>query len=200
MDIDRVASRKKQPEQTRQAILDAAGECFGRHGYAATGIGSIVEVSGLTKGALFHHYADKRELATAWVRDSLQPQMVQTWVDPLTDISSLQELSSFWVRACGELVDGDCCTAIVAMAAELAGRDEGLTATVDAVFQVWREGLEAMLERGQREGWVHPSIQPGTEAGILISMVAGFSIMQRCHPNTGLVDSVTAYLETLRPG
>ena len=191
--------RKKQPEQTRQAILDAAGECFGTQGYAATGIGAIVEASGLTKGALFHHFSDKRELAAAWVRDSLQPRVHEDWVEPLSGISSLPELSSFWGRACGALTDGDSCTAAVAMAAELAGRDELLTAAVEAVFQAWREGLEAMLKRGQDEGWIHPSIQAGTEAGILISMVAGFSVMQRCHGEKGLAASLTAYVETLRP-
>ncbi len=194
-----MASRKKQPEQTRQAILDAAGECFGTQGYAATGIGAIVSASGLTKGALFHHFSDKRELAVAWVRDSLRSRVLMDWVEPLTGISSLQELSSFWGKACGELADGDSCTATVAMAAELAGRDEALTEAVEAIFQAWREGLEAMLERGQEERWVHKSIQPGTEAGILISMVAGFSVMQRCHGEKGLAASLTAYLETLRP-
>ena len=84
-------------------------------------------------------------------------------------------------------------------AAELAGRDEALTAAVEGIFQAWREGLESMLERGQEEGWIHKSIQPGTEAGILISMVAGFSVMQRCHGERGLASSLSAYLETLRP-
>ena len=192
-------ARKKQPEQTRQAILDAAGECFGSTGYAATGIGAIVEASGLTKGALFHHFSDKRELAAAWIEDVLKPQVLEQWVDPLSDISSLQELTSFWGRTCGQLADGDSCTATVAMAAELAGRDESLTAAVESIFRVWREGLEALLKRGQEEEWIHKSIQPGTEAGILISMVAGFSVMQRCHGERGLAASLSAYLETLRP-
>ena len=194
-----MSARKKQPEQTRQAILDAAGDCFGTQGYAATGIGAIVEASGLTKGALFHHFSDKRELAAAWIEDVLKPQVIEQWVEPLSGISSLQELTSFWGSACRDLSDGDSCTATVAIAAELAGRDETLTAEVEGIFQAWREGLESLLKRGQEEGWIHKSIQAGTEAGILISMVAGFSVMQRCHGERGLAASLSAYLETLRP-
>lgn len=194
-----MAARKKQPEKTRQAILDAAGQCFGTQGYAATGIGSIVDAAGLTKGALFHHFGDKRELAIAWIRDRLRHQVLQDWVEPLSRISSLKELGSFWVSVCAKLADGDSCTSTVAMAAEMAGRDKGMTEALEAVFHVWREGLRGMLERGQQEGWIHKSIQPDTEAGILISMVAGLSVMQRCHGQQGLSASLVAYLETLRP-
>ena len=190
---------KKQPLQTRQAILDAAGECFGSQGYAATGIGAIVETAGLTKGALFHHFSDKRVLAAAWIRDSLQPRVIEQWVEPLLEIDSLVALSQFWGQACASLEDGDSCTATVAIAAELAGRDQVLTEAVESVFQAWREGLVIMLERGQSEGWIHPSIKPGTEAGILISMVAGLSVIQRSQGNRGLAHSLTAYVETLRP-
>ena len=63
--------RKKQPLVTRQLILNAAGEDFATHGYSGTGLGSIVSKSGLTKGALFHHFPDKRALALAWISGDL---------------------------------------------------------------------------------------------------------------------------------
>ena len=63
--------RKKQPALTRQAILNAAGVEFSRHGYAGTGLGAIVGRADLTKGALFHHFADKQALAVAWVGENL---------------------------------------------------------------------------------------------------------------------------------
>jgi len=63
--------RKKQPVVTRQLILDAAGAAFSSQGYSGAGLGPIVSETGLTKGALFHHFRDKRALALAWISDDL---------------------------------------------------------------------------------------------------------------------------------
>ena len=43
-------------EATRQKILDAAIDLFSEVGYAAAGLGEIIECAGMTKGALYHHF------------------------------------------------------------------------------------------------------------------------------------------------
>ena len=52
-------------EATRQKILDAAIDLFSEVGYAAAGLGEIIERAGMTKGALYHHFDSKEALATA---------------------------------------------------------------------------------------------------------------------------------------
>jgi AcrR family transcriptional regulator len=52
-------------ETTRQKILDAATDLFSEVGYAAAGLGEIIERAGMTKGALYHHFDSKEALATA---------------------------------------------------------------------------------------------------------------------------------------
>jgi AcrR family transcriptional regulator len=52
-------------ETTRQKILDAAMDLFSEVGYAAAGLGDIIERAGMTKGALYHHFDSKEALATA---------------------------------------------------------------------------------------------------------------------------------------
>jgi AcrR family transcriptional regulator len=52
-------------EITRQKIIDAVVDLFGEFGYAATGLGEIIERAGMTKGALYHHFDSKQALATA---------------------------------------------------------------------------------------------------------------------------------------
>jgi AcrR family transcriptional regulator len=52
-------------ETTRQKLLDAAIDLFGEVGYAAAGLGEIIERAGMTKGALYHHFDSKEALATA---------------------------------------------------------------------------------------------------------------------------------------
>lgn len=196
-------SRRKQPAATRQAILTAAGALFSRQGYAATGIGAIVERSGLTKGAIFHHFADKRDLALCWMREELAAQVGKDWIEPLEGIEGLAQLIAFWRSACARLGAEDACSALVALAAETALVDEALREVLEQIFQVWRQAIAAVLARGQREGWIHRSIVPQTEAGLLLSLVAGSTVQVKCQQGRGqqeaLASAVAAYLETLRP-
>lgn len=60
--------RRTQAERsaaTRSALVRAARELFARDGYAATGREMIVERAGVTRGALYHHFADKEALFRA---------------------------------------------------------------------------------------------------------------------------------------
>lgn len=54
-------------EDTRLRILDTATELFHERGYAGTSIRHIAERLGMTKGALYYHFASKEELLLAIV-------------------------------------------------------------------------------------------------------------------------------------
>ncbi|MBF0678476.1 MAG: TetR/AcrR family transcriptional regulator [Devosia sp.] len=52
---------------TREALLDAARGLFAEKGFAATSTPEIVAAAGVTRGALYHHFADKQALFAAVV-------------------------------------------------------------------------------------------------------------------------------------
>lgn len=56
------SGRIRDAARTRAALLDAAQEIFLRDGYAAAATEEIVVQAGVTRGALYHHFANKREL------------------------------------------------------------------------------------------------------------------------------------------
>ncbi|MFY2861094.1 TetR family transcriptional regulator [Mycobacterium sp. THU-M104] len=58
-------ARQVRSEATRRRILDAAIDVFGDVGYAAAAWGTIIERTGMTKGALYHHFDSKESLASA---------------------------------------------------------------------------------------------------------------------------------------
>jgi AcrR family transcriptional regulator len=57
-------ARQVRSEVTRRKILDAAIDVFSEVGYAAAGWGTIIERTGMTKGALYHHFDSKEALAS----------------------------------------------------------------------------------------------------------------------------------------
>ncbi len=62
------APRRTQSERTaatRDALVRTARPLFAEHGYAAVSTDSVVREAGVTRGALYHHFADKTELFAA---------------------------------------------------------------------------------------------------------------------------------------
>lgn len=194
--------RKKQPVQTRQAILAAAGAEFSRHGYAGSGIGSIIARAGLTKGALFHHFADKRTLCLTWIGENLAGAIDALWIAPLETIGSLDGLRAHCRALCLGLEAEDAMSALVSLAAETAAADPQLGVALENVFAAWRGAIVALLERGRLDGWIHRSIQPGVEAAFLVSAFCGFTVAAKCSPGESTLRTCAAalegYLETLR--
>lgn len=63
---------KQQPLQNptkRDALVAAARASFGRLGYHATGTNNLVAAVSATRGVLYHHFADKKDLFTQVARD-----------------------------------------------------------------------------------------------------------------------------------
>ncbi|HEX7049936.1 MAG TPA: TetR family transcriptional regulator [Longimicrobiales bacterium] len=57
----------KDGTETRTQIMDTAEALILDHGYAGTSVEAIVEAAGVTKGAFFHHFRSKMDLARALV-------------------------------------------------------------------------------------------------------------------------------------
>jgi AcrR family transcriptional regulator len=62
-------ARADRSDATRAALVEAARELFAAHGYAAVATEEIVRAAGVTRGALYHHFAGKRELFEAVYED-----------------------------------------------------------------------------------------------------------------------------------
>lgn len=60
-------TNRERSDKTRTALIDAARELFVAKGYAETATPEVVAAAGLTRGALYHHFEDKKALFRAVV-------------------------------------------------------------------------------------------------------------------------------------
>lgn len=58
-------TQQERSQTTTEALVAAGRELFAADGYAATSLDAVVAKAGVTKGALYHHFAGKRELFAA---------------------------------------------------------------------------------------------------------------------------------------
>ena len=61
----RPGRREAEAQATRDALVQAALELFTERGYSGVGTEEIVARATVTRGALYHHFADKRDLFRA---------------------------------------------------------------------------------------------------------------------------------------
>ncbi|GJG98032.1 TetR/AcrR family transcriptional regulator [Cupriavidus pauculus] len=145
MEDKKTRSNQERTAATRGALLAAARELLVRKGYAATSTPEIVAAAGITRGALYHHFADKQDLFRAIlenearaVADEIETAAPQTL--PVRDAlvaGSLAYLRAMTVPGRTQLllIDGPAVlgtSAMFALDAEHAGRTlrEGLQAAV----------------------------------------------------------------------
>ncbi len=58
-------TQAERTEATTAALVDAARELFARDGYEATSLDAVAARANMTKGAVYHHFAGKRQLFEA---------------------------------------------------------------------------------------------------------------------------------------
>jgi AcrR family transcriptional regulator len=89
-------NRRTQAERTaatRSALIAAARSLFGEHGYAAVGTQAIVAAAGVTRGALYHQFDDKKGLFTA-VYDQVEQDITTEVAERVGDLAVTDPLAA----------------------------------------------------------------------------------------------------------
>jgi AcrR family transcriptional regulator len=135
-----VARRVQYAEATRRGLLDAARELFATEGYVDVSIDEICRRARVTKGALYHHFRDKRDLFTA-----VFEEVEREWADELAalvaeerdPLERIQIVGDAFLDACLDparqrilLLDGPSLVAWEELRQIDAGRGFGLIVTL----------------------------------------------------------------------
>jgi AcrR family transcriptional regulator len=104
------ATRRTQAEraaETRDALIEAARPLFAAQGFADVALEAIVRAAGVTRGALYHHFADKTELFAA-VLEQIEGEVAARMGEAIaasnqTDPVEVMRLGAdFWLDACSD--------------------------------------------------------------------------------------------------
>ena len=71
-----MSRRVEQGQATRQALIDTAKRLFAERGYEATSVDAVLELASVSRGALYHHFENKRALFEA-VLDSVEAEVAE---------------------------------------------------------------------------------------------------------------------------
>jgi AcrR family transcriptional regulator len=197
-------ARQVRSEATRRRILDAAIDVFGEVGYAAAGWGTIIERTGMTKGALYHHFDSKESLASA---------IIEEGSDAL--LTALRNVCGSSSPALENLVHGTFTIVQVLNSDKVAHAAEQLTYTLsgfnEAAGRFCAELVEVMAGEARRataEGDLPEDVDPELLSESIVATIFGtrlVSAMTAPHDaNGGHVVDVTgrmsAVWELLLPG
>ncbi|HEX2903254.1 MAG TPA: ScbR family autoregulator-binding transcription factor [Jatrophihabitans sp.] len=154
---------------TRARVLTAAAEVFARTGFLAASMNDIVDQAGVTKGAVYFHFASKEALAVAVVEEQFRQ-----WPGVVAAIGA---------HSPDEL------TAIVALTYEVGARfrddvlvtagirlsfERGLVnADMPTPFVGWVGQLQTMFGRARRAGLLRAGVQPAPTARALVGSFFG---------------------------
>ncbi|MDX6698483.1 MAG: hypothetical protein QOE65_1880 [Solirubrobacteraceae bacterium] len=97
--------KAQQSEATRGELVAAARRLFAERGYGGVGTEEIVRAAGVTRGALYHHFAGKRELFRAVYEDierELVEQIAAVAVTAPDPVAALRAGAQAWLDACEE--------------------------------------------------------------------------------------------------
>src|ERR1700733_11610290 len=79
----RRAPRLRNPERTRERLLQAAFREVYRYGFQSAGIDKILAATDVTKGALYYHFESKEALGHAIIEEIVAEITRDRWVLPL---------------------------------------------------------------------------------------------------------------------
>jgi AcrR family transcriptional regulator len=181
--------RRTQAERratSRAALLEAAAQGFSRFGYGNVALEDVAREAGYTRGALYHLFGSKEQLALAvvdWVAQTWEREVWQRAAreDVPTDV--LIALARGHIVFCRR----DIARVMMALRVEFAGRDHPVGRVVAEIGQDLAGRFSELITAGRRAGEIPAGPPARTLAVAAISAMEGLAIELAGDRHDGLV-------------
>jgi AcrR family transcriptional regulator len=161
----RAGARPTQADRsarTRAALLESAALGLSRHGYGNLVLERVAADAGYTRGALYHQFKDKQELALAvidWVDQTWREEVgrrVEQERDPVAALIALARGHAVFCRR-------DVARVAIALRLEFSGQDHAVASRLERVSESLVKRCARLIGAGRRAG----TIPPGPPAGVV---------------------------------
>lgn len=181
-----------QAEATRERLLDAAKKLVMSKGFAGTSIDDVLKETGMTKGAFFHHFRSKADLARELVKryalndlklfENFDEQSQQASDDPLEQVRIFLKLFETYISNSTDPAPG-CMYAVYTYESRQFDPD-----VLDFVSDTLRQWTSIYVRKFQEVLDRYDPALPVTArqlAEMIVSVIEGGLILQRAHGDTG---------------
>ncbi|MEW8069127.1 MAG: TetR/AcrR family transcriptional regulator [Candidatus Thiodiazotropha sp.] len=192
-------------DATRRSLLEAAYEEIHRFGFQAASLNPILERTGVTKGALYHHFSSKLQLGYAVLDEHIAEELQRLWFEPLRQPGHPIDVLMGTIMKMGEHYQCEEITLgcpLNNLAQEMSAIDDGFRQRIDSIYKRWQESIETLLTRGQQEGSVSTAIDPADTAFFILASLEGcMSMAKNAQSHDELMrcgKALLSYLNSLR--
>ena len=170
-----VSKRRTQAERragTRAALLESAARGLSRFGYGNLTLERVAADAGYTRGALYHQFSGKQDLALAVVKWVASTWEHEVWEPVHRDHDEPVEILAALARGHIAYCRRDVARVIMALRVEFAGREHPVGQTIERIIGGNARRFAALITAGREAG----RIPPGPPADVLA--VAGIAAME----------------------
>jgi TetR/AcrR family transcriptional regulator, transcriptional repressor for nem operon len=187
----------RNPEATKETILQKSGVLFNTQGYKATSLSHITDATGFTKGAIYRHFTSKDDLEietlihlsgimNAKVRDRIKEQS--------TAGGKLRAVTQFFESYISDPpLEGGC--PLLNAAVEADDAHPQLRKTALEILNGLRTSLISILEKGIYYKQLKKGIDKEMYATIFIASLEGAIMMSKLSGNDDDIRRITRHLE-----
>ncbi|GLW70359.1 TetR family transcriptional regulator [Kitasatospora phosalacinea] len=187
-------TKQERGIRSRRAILEAAAEVFDLRGYDAAGTNEILSRTGLTRGALYHHFPSKEAIALAVLEahgDGL------ALPEHSAHASRLQSV----IDLCFAFADRLHTDAVLRAAVRLAVEQTSLPRPTDTPYEQSRAVVRTLLAEAAAQGETLPGLDLDEAADVIIAAFTGVRVMSQVYTaRADLPQRLTALWRMLLPG
>src|SRR5918999_6279639 len=141
--------RRTQAERSarsRAALLESAARGLSRYGYGNLVLEEVAREAGYTRGALYHQFEDKEDLALAviewvnenWMREVGEPAKQES--DPVAELLALARGHAVFCRR-------DIARVVMALRVEFSGQDHPVGREIERVSESAIERVSRLVKR-----------------------------------------------------
>ncbi|MCU7853330.1 MAG: TetR/AcrR family transcriptional regulator [Candidatus Thiodiazotropha sp. (ex Monitilora ramsayi)] len=192
-------------DDTRLSLLEAAYDEIHHYGFQAASLNAILQRTGVTKGALYHHFSSKLQLGYAVLDEAITHKLESMWFEPMQRPGDAVDILIDTIRQAGEYFGSEEIALgcpLNNLAQEMSPIDDGFRQRIDVLYQRWQQNIINLLTRGQHENCISKTINvTDTALFILASLEGCMSMAKNAQSHDVLMscgEGLLHYLESLR--